>query len=105
MKHFRKELWFDIKKRRELINITTDVKACLIESGVKEGCIIAHPYDTEKGAGTMSPHTFLRALGPQPWSVAYVEPSRRPTDGRYAENPNRLQLRQQRVILVKANHD
>ena len=66
-----------------------------------EGCIIAHPYDTEKGAGTMSPHTFLRALGPKPWSVAYVEPSRRPTDGRYAENPNRLQHYFQYQVILK----
>ena len=55
------------------------------------GCIIAQPYDIEVGAGTMNPHTFLRCLGPEPWNVAYVEPSRRPTDGRYGENPNRLQ--------------
>lgn len=66
-----------------------------------QGCIVAHPYDTEKGAGTMSPHTFLRALGPKPWSVAYVEPSRRPTDGRYAENPNRLQHYFQYQVLIK----
>ena len=49
-----------------------------------------HAYDVEKGAGTMSPYTFLRAIGPEPWNVAYVEPSRRPADGRYGENPNRL---------------
>lgn len=52
----------------------------------EQGCIIAQPYDVEKGAGTMNPATFLRALGPEPWNVAYVEPSRRPTDGRYGEN-------------------
>ena len=57
----------------------------------KQGCIIQQPYDTEKGAGTFNPATFLRVLGPEPWKVAYVEPSRRPTDGRYGENPNRLQ--------------
>ena len=56
-----------------------------------QGCLLVLPYDTEKGAGTMSPHTTLRCLGPKPWNVAYVESSRRPTDGRYAENPNRLQ--------------
>ncbi len=55
-----------------------------------KGCVIAQPYDIETGAGTMNPATFLRALGPEPWNVAYVEPSRRPTDGRYGENPNRL---------------
>ncbi|MCG8403368.1 MAG: glycine--tRNA ligase subunit alpha, partial [Firmicutes bacterium] len=54
-------------------------------------CVIQQPYDVETGAGTMNPATTLRALGPEPWRVAYVEPSRRPTDGRYGENPNRLQ--------------
>ena len=53
----------------------------------RQKCIIQQPYDVEKGAGTMNPATFLRALGPEPWRVAYVEPSRRPTDGRYGENP------------------
>ena len=57
----------------------------------KQGCLIQQPYDIEVGAGTMNPATFLRVLGPEPWNVAYVEPSRRPTDGRYGENPNRLQ--------------
>ncbi|MBD2073891.1 glycine--tRNA ligase subunit alpha [Phormidium sp. FACHB-592] len=65
------------------------------------GCLIVQPYDTEKGAGTMSPHTFLRAIGPEPWSVAYVEPCRRPTDGRYGENPNRYQHYYQYQVLVK----
>jgi glycyl-tRNA synthetase alpha chain len=65
------------------------------------GCLILQPYDTEKGAGTMSPHTFLRVLGPTPWNVAYVEPSRRPTDGRYAENPNRLQHYFQFQVILK----
>ena len=55
------------------------------------GCVIQQPYDLEVGAGTFNPATFLRALGPEPWNVAYVEPSRRPTDGRYEDNPNRLQ--------------
>ncbi|MEL6137577.1 MAG: glycine--tRNA ligase subunit alpha, partial [Cyanobacteria bacterium J06628_6] len=58
-------------------------------------------YDTEKGAGTKSPHTFLRALGPEPWSVAYVEPCRRPADGRYGENPNRYQHYYQYQVLIK----
>ncbi len=66
-----------------------------------KGCIIAQPYDTEKGAGTFSPHTFLRSLGPEPWNVAYVEPSRRPTDGRYGENPNRLQHYYQYQVIMK----
>ena len=66
-----------------------------------QGCLIVQPYDTEKGAGTMSPHTFLSALGPEPKSIAYVEPSRRPTDGRYAENPNRLQHYFQYQVILK----
>ena len=65
------------------------------------GCLIGQPYDTEKGAGTMNPHTFLRAIGPEPWSVAYVEPCRRPTDGRYGENPNRYQHYYQYQVLIK----
>ena len=66
-----------------------------------QGCIIQQPYDTEKGAGTFHPATFLRALGPEPWNVAYVEPSRRPTDGRYGENPNRLQHYYQFQVILK----
>jgi glycyl-tRNA synthetase alpha chain len=65
------------------------------------GCLIVQPYDTEKGAGTKSPHTFLRAIGPEPWSVAYVEPCRRPADGRYGENPNRFQHYYQYQVLIK----
>lgn len=69
------------------------------------GCIIQQPYDLEVGAGTMNPATFLRALGPEPWNVAYVEPSRRPTDGRYAENPNRLQHYYQYQVILKPSPD
>ena len=65
------------------------------------GCLIVQPYDTEKGAGTKSPHTFLRAIGPEPWSVAYAEPCRRPSDGRYGENPNRVQHYYQYQVLIK----
>ena len=67
----------------------------------RQGCIIQQPYDVEKGAGTMNPATFLRALGPEPWKVAYVEPCRRPTDGRYGENPNRLQHYYQYQVILK----
>ena len=67
----------------------------------KNGCLIMQPYDTEKGAGTMNPHTFLRAIGPEPWSVAYAEPCRRPTDGRFGENPNRAQHYFQYQVIVK----
>ena len=66
-----------------------------------KGCLIMQPYDTEKGAGTMNPHTFLRAIGPEPWSVAYTEPCRRPTDGRFGENPNRAQHYFQYQVIVK----
>ena len=65
------------------------------------GCAIIQPYDMEVGAGTFHPATTLRALGPKPWSVAYVQPSRRPTDGRYGENPNRLQHYYQFQVLIK----
>ncbi|PNU19857.1 glycine--tRNA ligase subunit alpha [Geothermobacter hydrogeniphilus] len=67
----------------------------------EQGCIIQQPYDMEKGAGTFHPATFLRSLGPEPWKVAYVEPSRRPTDGRYGENPNRLQHYYQFQVVLK----
>lgn len=65
------------------------------------GCMLMQAYDTEKGAGTMSPYTFLRTIGPEPWNAAYVEPSRRPTDGRYAENPNRLYQHHQFQVIMK----
>jgi glycyl-tRNA synthetase alpha chain len=67
----------------------------------QQGCIIQQPYDMEKGAGTFNPATFLRVLGPEPWKAAYVEPSRRPTDGRYGENPNRLQHYYQFQVILK----
>ncbi len=70
-----------------------------------QGCLIVQAYDVEKGAGTKSPHTFLRALGPEPWSVAYVEPCRRPGDGRYGENPNRYQYYYQYQVLIKPSPD
>jgi len=67
----------------------------------REGCIIMQPYDMEVGAGTFHPATTLRALGPDPWRAAYVQPSRRPTDGRYGENPNRLQHFYQFQVILK----
>ena len=70
-----------------------------------QGCLIMQPYDTEKGAGTMSPHTFLRAIGPKEWSVAYPEPCRRPTDGRFGENPNRAQHYYQYQVIIKPSPD
>ncbi|MFQ5586452.1 MAG: glycine--tRNA ligase subunit alpha [Thermodesulfobacteriota bacterium] len=72
---------------------------------IERGCVICQPYDIEKGAGTFNPATFLRVLGPEPWRVAYVEPSRRPTDGRYGENPNRLQYYYQFQVILKPSPD
>lgn len=67
----------------------------------KQGCVILQPYDIEAGAGTFHPATFLKALGPNPWACAYVAPSRRPTDGRYGQNPNRLQHYYQYQVIIK----
>lgn len=66
-----------------------------------QGCVLLQPYDMEVGAGTFHPATFLRSIGPQPWAAAYVQPSRRPTDGRYGENPNRLQHYYQYQVVIK----
>ena len=66
-----------------------------------QGCLIQQPYDLEKGAGTFHPATFLRSLGPEPWKAAYVEPCRRPTDGRFGENPNRLHHYYQYQVILK----
>lgn len=73
----------------------------LLDYWGNKGCIILEPYDVEKGAGTMSPHTFLRALGPEPWKVVYVEPSRRPADARYGENPHRVYQHHQLQVILK----
>ncbi len=70
-----------------------------------QGCVLLQPLDIEIGAGTFHPATFLRALGPQPWAAAYVQPCRRPTDGRYGENPNRLQHYYQYQVVLKPNPD
>jgi glycyl-tRNA synthetase alpha chain len=67
----------------------------------EQGCVIQQPYDMEVGAGTFHPATLLRSLGPEPWKAAYVQPSRRPTDGRYGENPNRLQHYYQYQVVIK----
>src|SRR5262245_14757064 len=71
----------------------------------ERGCVIGQPYPSEVGAGTFNPATFLRALGPEPWRVAYVEPSRRPKDGRYGENPNRFQQFYQYQVILKPSPD
>jgi glycyl-tRNA synthetase alpha chain len=69
----------------------------------RQGCVILQAYDVEVGAGTLNPATVLRALGPKPWKVAYVQPSRRPADGRYGENPNRLRQHHQYQVVLKPN--
>jgi len=99
---------FTSDKQRESEFILTEkalnfqqIIAVLNDFWGKQGCIIVQPYDMEKGAGTMNPATTLRALGPEPWKAAYVEPSRRPTDGRYGDNPNRLQHYYQYQVLLK----
>jgi glycyl-tRNA synthetase alpha chain len=73
----------------------------LSEFWARQGCVLALPYDLEVGAGTMTPETFLRVLGPDPWRVAYLQPSRRPADGRYGENPNRLLKHTQMQVILK----
>lgn len=78
-----------------------DIIATLNKFWADQGCLILHPFDIQKGAGTMSPYTFINVLGKKPWNVAYVEPCRRPTDGRYAENPNRLQHYFQYQVVMK----
>lgn len=82
-----------------------DVILTLQNFWARQGCVIAQPWDIEKGAGTYNASTFLRALGPEPWNVAYVEPCRRPTDGRYGENPNRFGSYFQFQVLLKPSPD
>ena len=78
-----------------------DIIATLNNYWASRGCVVMQPYDMEVGAGTFHPATLLRALGPEPWKTAYVQPSRRPTDGRYGENPNRLQHYYQYQVIIK----
>jgi len=82
-----------------------DLMLKLLNYWGNKGCIILEPYDVEKGAGTMSPHTFLRSLGPEPWKVVYVEPSRRPADARYGENPHRVYQHHQLQVILKPSPD
>ena len=95
---------FSVAKAKNKENVSLTFQQILFQLQhfwAEHGCLILQPYDTEKGAGTMSPHTFLNALGPDPKKVAYIEPSRRPTDGRYGENPNRLQHYFQYQVILK----
>jgi len=82
-----------------------DVILTLQAYWARQGCLIVQPYDLEVGAGTFNPSTFFRVIGPEPWRAAYVEPSRRPTDGRYGENPNRLQHYYQFQVILKPSPD
>ncbi|MCZ6599282.1 MAG: glycine--tRNA ligase subunit alpha, partial [Acidobacteria bacterium] len=82
-----------------------DLLLALTRFWAERGCVIQMPYDLEVGAGTMNPDTFFRALGPEPWKVAYCEPSRRPVDGRYGDNPYRLYKHYQFQVLVKPGPD
>jgi len=78
-----------------------DLIATLLAFWAQQGCAVLQPFDMEVGAGTFHPATFLKAIGPEPWKAAYVQPSRRPTDGRYGENPNRLQHYYQMQVVLK----
>ncbi|GFN34692.1 glycine--tRNA ligase subunit alpha [Tepidimicrobium xylanilyticum] len=82
-----------------------DLMLKLLEFWGNQGCIVLEPYDVEKGAGTMSPYTFLKALGPEPWKVVYIEPSRRPADARYGENPHRVYQHHQLQVILKPSPD
>jgi glycyl-tRNA synthetase alpha chain len=90
-----------MKKNTQTAKTLQEMIICLQSFWAEKGCIIVQPYDMEVGAGTFHPATFLRALGPEPWNTAYVQPCRRPTDGRYGENPNRLQYFYQFQVLLK----
>ena len=89
------------KIKKKIFQSFQDTIQSLQKYWSKQGCIILQPYDMEVGAGTFHPATTLRSLGPKPWRAAYVQPSRRPTDGRYGENPNRLQHYYQFQVLIK----
>jgi glycyl-tRNA synthetase alpha chain len=91
------------KKEKKKLNFLSfqDIIMKLQNFWGKNGCVLLQPYDLEVGAGTFHPATTLRSLGPKPWKAAYVQPSRRPTDGRYGENPNRLQHYYQFQVIIK----
>ena len=89
-----------VKKKSKIFSFQ-DLIMSLQKFWGRNGCVILQPYDLEVGAGTFHPATTLRSLGPQPWRAAYVQPSRRPTDGRYGENPNRLQHYYQYQVIIK----
>jgi len=90
-----------IKKKNKEIKTFQETILSLQKYWSNQGCVILQPYDMEVGAGTFHPATTLRSLGPKPWSAAYVQPSRRPSDGRYGDNPNRLQHYYQFQVIIK----
>jgi glycyl-tRNA synthetase alpha chain len=92
-------LWYSLVSQEAVY--FQDIILTLSDYWKKKGCVVVQPYDVEVGAGTMNPATFLRVLGPEPWRVAYCEPSRRPADGRYGENPNRLYEHYQFQVIIK----
>ncbi len=98
---FGKDMVSKIKKKNQKFQTFQDTILNLQKFWSKHGCVILQPYDMEVGAGTFHPATTLRSLGPKPWKAAYVQPSRRPTDGRYGENPNRLQHYYQFQVIIK----
>ena len=93
-----------VKKKPEVLTFQ-DLIFRLQSFWSAKGCVIQQPYDMEVGAGTFHPATFLRAIGPEPWYAAYVQPSRRPSDGRYGDNPNRLQHYYQFQVTLKPSPD
>ena len=94
-----------IKNKKKISLTFQDLIFNLQKFWSKYGCVILQPYDLEVGAGTFHPATTLRSLGPKPWKAAYVQPSRRPTDGRYGKNPNRLQRYYQYQVIIKPSPD
>jgi glycyl-tRNA synthetase alpha chain len=102
--HFFLESFKTIVHSGAIVSSPTTFQTLILalqEYWANQGCVLQQPYDMEVGAGTFHPATFLRAIGPEPWSAAYVQPSRRPTDGRYGENPNRLQHYYQYQVVIK----
>jgi glycyl-tRNA synthetase alpha chain len=102
--HFFLESFKTIVHSGAIVSSPTTFQTLILalqEYWANQGCVLQQPYDMEVGAGTFHPATFLRAVGPEPWSAAYVQPSRRPTDGRYGENPNRLQHYYQYQVVIK----
>ena len=93
-----------LEKRQKGLSFQ-DLILQLSQFWVKQGCVLQQPYDVEVGAGTMHPETFLRVLGPAHWSVAYVQPARRPADGRFGENPNRSFKHHQFQVILKPSPD